>query len=140
MNAYGNKGKEYKPWLKPVNWLFFLSNTVLLSYDEYILYVRRNRSKDVTRATYSTIFILILGIGFQFITYDEIKELRLPNLFMVLIITTEFQMEFGLIWKLLIFPIIFGIHRLLMAIDQKCCGSKCYPIKRSVYEDLEIDP
>ena len=48
-------------------------------------------------------------------------------------------MEFGLIWKLLIFPIIFGIHRLLMAIDQNCCGSKCYPIKRSINEDLEID-
>lgn len=50
----------------------------------------------------------------------------------------QFQMEIGLFFKVMFFPFVFLFHRLIMAIDVKCCRSKCYKW-RSVSEDLEID-
>ena len=58
MNAQGIKGIEYNPWLTPVNILFFFSKTYWMRYDEYVVYVQKNKKYYVIRAMIATLSIL----------------------------------------------------------------------------------
>ena len=132
------EGITYNRWLIPFNVLFFISTTYWLRYDEYILYVKKNKKKFVIRSVIATTLILLLIFGFQFAQKDEIKEFALPREFIILMLMLQFQMEIGLFFKVMFFPIVFLFHRLIMAIDVKCCRGKCYKW-RSISEDLEVD-
>ena len=138
MNAQGLEGASYNRLLLPFNILFFMSKTYWLRYDEYILYIRKNKKYFAIRSVTATVLILSLIIGFQVSQKDEIKEFVLPKTFIVLMLMLQFQMEIGLFFKLMLFPVVFLSHRLLMAMGEKCCRNKCLTW-RSVSEDLEID-
>jgi len=119
--------------MKPINLLFSLSNTYWLRYDEYIIYVQREKKNYVRVALYSTIIMVSLIIGFQLVQMDDIKELRIPYTFIIMIIMLEFQIELGLVFKMILFPFAFGFHRLIMCIFRCCaCGRRCYPVYRTI--------
>ena len=124
--------------MRPINLLFTLSTTYWLRYDEYILYVQREKKNYIKTAMKSTITIFILLVGFQIVNSDEIKEFRIPYSYLGQILALEFQVEIMFLFKVLVFPFFFCLHKLMMAIDQCCCGGRCYTIKRSISEDLEI--
>ena len=84
------EGITYNRWLIPFNVLFFISTTYWLRYDEYILYVKKNKKKFVIRSVIATTLILLLIIGFQFAQKDEIKEFALPREFIILMLMLQF--------------------------------------------------
>ena len=84
------EGITYSKWLLPFNILFFISNNYFLRYDEYIVYVKRNKKKFVIRSVIATTLILLLIIGFQFAQKDEIKEFALPREFVILMLMLQF--------------------------------------------------
>merc|ERR1712110_54118 len=100
MNAQGYKGRGYSPWMKPINLLFSMSKTYWHRYDEYIIYVKREKKNYVRTALYSTILILALIIGFQVVQITKIEEFRIPYLFIIQILLLEFQVEIMLAVKI----------------------------------------
>ena len=63
-----------------------MSKTYWLRYDEYILYIRKNKKNFAIRSVTATVLILSLIIGFQVSQKDEIREFVLPKTFIVMML------------------------------------------------------
>ena len=74
----------------PFNLLFIFSNTYWLRYDEYILYVKKNKKNYLIRSVMATVLILTLIAGFQLSQITEIKEFMLPKEFIILMLLLQF--------------------------------------------------
>lgn len=133
------EGYQYKKSLRCLNVLFILSQSYKLRYEKYVAYVNKHTASYVKRAMIAQVIFIGSILAFDFIQPYAIEEFAIPLSYYIGLIAMDFPKAVLFIVKVVLFPIVFGIHRLFMVFDATCCGAKQYPMHRSVAEDLELD-